>query len=398
MKEWPLVRLDSVCDVIDPHPSHRAPERTESGVPFAGIGDFDESGKLLIAQARVVDREILTEHRQRYRIEDGLLAFGRVASIGKTIELPTDNTEYAISPTFAVLRVRKELALRRFIFWLLQSPQIVERAILMAKGSTRLSVGIKDLRRLQVPLPPLDEQKRIVAKLDEVKDHVTSLESALEAKLVHQEALERAVLGSFLEPDPSWISAKLGDLAEIFDGPHATPNKTSEGPWYLSIASLRNGQVDLSKSAHLSETDFAAWTKRTEVRQGDTLFSYETRLGQAGLWETSERAALGRRMGLLRPNDLVEPAFLTLLYLGPAFQAEITQRISKGATVDRIPIKHMGEWPVVLPPLKRQREILDSIKRLKATVQANLSRTKKMQELSDQLRKSFLTSLLTDAA
>lgn len=155
-----------------------------------------------------------------------------------------------------------------------------------------------------------------------------------------------------------WETTPLHELATVFDGPHATPTKTSDGPWYLSISSLCNGWLDLSQSAHLSILDFPKWTRRVAPAKGDTLFSYETRLGEAAHWRTDLPAALGRRMGLLRPKrERVDPRFLTYAYLGPQFQEVIRAETVHGATVDRLPIADMPRWPLAVPPLEEQRRV-----------------------------------------
>ena len=92
---------------------------------------------------------------------------------------------------------------------------------------------------------------------------------------------------------------RLGDLVEVFDGPHATPRKVKSGPWFLSIASLKNGRLDLSESTHIHEDDVARWSRRVTPQRGDTLFSYETRIGEAAFWDSDAEAVLGRRMGAL---------------------------------------------------------------------------------------------------
>lgn len=165
-----------------------------------------------------------------------------------------------------------------------------------------------------------------------------------------------------MRPRPNWVETTLDAVAEIFDGPHATPVKTEEGPWYLSISSLRQGEVDLAYSAYLSEQDLIRWTRRVTPQRGDTLFSYETRLGEAGFWEGDAAAALGRRMGLLRPRtDRLLPQFLTHLYLAPAFQALIEDRAVRGSTVDRIPIALIGGWPISVPDVDEQGGILETL-------------------------------------
>ncbi|MBA9002817.1 restriction endonuclease subunit S [Thermomonospora cellulosilytica] len=155
-----------------------------------------------------------------------------------------------------------------------------------------------------------------------------------------------------------WTKTTIGEIAEIFDGPHATPAKTSSGPWFLSISSLDRGRLNLAESAHVSEEDFVKWTRRVTPVAGDLLFSYETRLGEAALMPDGVRACLGRRMGLLRPRtDRVDPRFLLYAYLGPQFQQTIAERSIHGATVDRIPLTELGKWPISIPQLNEQRAI-----------------------------------------
>ena len=183
-----------------------------------------------------------------------------------------------------------------------------------------------------------------------------------------------------------WPTVLLGEIATVFDGPHATPKKTEDGPWYLSISSLQNGRVDLAESAHLSEADYPRWTKRVAPRPGDTLFSYETRLGEAGHWDSDKPAALGRRMGLLRPNpEVVEPRFLTYAYLGPQFQALIESRKVQGATVERILIAELPNWPVPLPSLDVQRRIAGVLGNLDDLIDTNQRLAENLRELAHLL-------------
>ncbi|MEV5526846.1 restriction endonuclease subunit S [Streptomyces prunicolor] len=155
-----------------------------------------------------------------------------------------------------------------------------------------------------------------------------------------------------------WNERTIGDVAAVFDGPHATPKKTTDGPWFLSISSLDQGRLRLTESAHLSEEDFTKWTRRVTPQEGDVLFSYETRLGDAALMPEGIRACLGRRMGLLRPKrDHVDPSFLLYAYLAPQFQAVINSRQIRGATVDRIPLVDLPSWPIRLPSLGEQKAI-----------------------------------------
>lgn len=165
---------------------------------------------------------------------------------------------------------------------------------------------------------------------------------------------------------------RWADLGETFDGPHATPTRRSEGPYFLNIASLRSGRLDLTTSDHVAPDDFVKWTKRVTPRAGDLLFSYETRLGEAALMPEGIEACLGRRMALLRPNRaVVDPRFLLYFYLSPDFQRTIEERTIHGATVPRILLSDMPRWPVEVPSLDEQRAIAEVLGALDNKIAAN---------------------------
>jgi type I restriction enzyme S subunit len=168
------------------------------------------------------------------------------------------------------------------------------------------------------------------------------------------------------------MATRFGNLGVVFDGPHATPARRTEGPYFLNISSLDSGRLDLRASDHVDEADFKKWTRRVIPQEGDLLFSYETRLGQAALMPGGVRACLGRRMALLRPDRaVVDPRFLLYFYLSPAFQGLIAERAIHGATVDRIPLSLMEEWPVGIPPLPIQRAIAEVLGALDDKIAAN---------------------------
>ncbi|MDR0849591.1 MAG: restriction endonuclease subunit S [Propionibacteriaceae bacterium] len=187
----------------------------------------------------------------------------------------------------------------------------------------------------------------------------------------------------------AWTKRELGEVATIYDGPHATPTKTESGPWYLSISSLVNGHLDFSLSAHISEDDLPLWSRRVSPSPGDTLFSYETRIGEAGYWDFDEPAALGRRMGLLRPSESIDPWFLTFVYLGSSFQEVIKEHTIQGGTVERIPIADMSNWLVTIPALAEQGEIVDLMRTLDDLIAAN---ERKCDHLR-QLKRGYLQQL-----
>ena len=190
------------------------------------------------------------------------------------------------------------------------------------------------------------------------------------------------------------IEVKVGDICEVFDGPHATPERTSEGPVFLGISSLSSGRIDLEQSDHINEGDFIQWTRRVTPAGGDIVFSYETRLGEAGIVPEGLRCCLGRRMGLLRIKDTnaVDPRFLLYNYLGPRFQSVIAERTVFGSTVERIPLKEFPDFPMALPSIGEQKAIAHILGTLDDKIELN----RKINETLEAMAKALFKSWFVD--
>ena len=198
------------------------------------------------------------------------------------------------------------------------------------------------------------------------------------------------------EVPEDWRVGNLGELCDIFDGPHATPTKTESGPYYLSISSLENGRLDLTKSARLSEAEFVKWTKRVTPAAGDVLFSYETRLGEAALMPAEIRACLGRRMGILRPKrDQVSPAFLLQSYLSQAFQGVIRANVIQGATVERISLNELPSFPMLIPALEQRDAASKILTPLHEKIAQNQRQNQELTQLRDWLLPMLMNGQVT---
>jgi type I restriction enzyme S subunit len=188
-----------------------------------------------------------------------------------------------------------------------------------------------------------------------------------------------------------WREIPLGVLTDIFDGPHATPQKTDDGPIFLGISNLANGRLDLSAVEHLSDEDYETWTRRIVPRQGDIVFSYETRLGEAALIPPNLCCCLGRRMGLLRAHrSKVDARFLLYAFLGPEFQETLRSRTIHGSTVDRIPLIDLPDFPIRIPTdLGEQRAIGSILGALDDKIELNRQMNETLEAMARALFKSW---------
>lgn len=350
MSSWPVVRIVDIAVsrglVGGPFGSNLGgKDYVTDGVPVIRGGNLASGLKFKNEDFVFVSREKVDRDLSRNLAEPGDVVFTQRGTLGQVGIVPKGPYDkYVISQSQMRLRVDPAIALPEYVYYCARSPKVVkeihDRAI--TTGVPHINLGI--LGSLEISLPPLAVQEGIVSML-----------SALDAKIASNERLSRTVreLVACYFKDAKQRSTRtvpLGDIADVFDGPHATPKKTSEGAWFLSISSLNKGHLVLGHSACVSEEDYRRWTRRVAPRSGDVLFSYETRLGEAALMPSGIRACLGRRMALLRPRTgRVGPQTLLCAFLADEFQETIQRRAVRGATVDRIPLKDLPTWPIEVP-------------------------------------------------
>ncbi|MCC4954578.1 restriction endonuclease subunit S [Klebsiella pneumoniae] len=187
------------------------------------------------------------------------------------------------------------------------------------------------------------------------------------------------------------LTYTLDKIAEIYDGPHATPKKLEEGnAIFLSISSIENGRLNLEKSSFISEDDFVKWTRRVTPQAGDVVFSYETKIGEASIIPEGLRCCLGRRMGLLRAKqDKVLPQYLLYAYLSPAFQDVIREKTIHGSTTDRISIKEMPSFEIQLPDIHTQRKVIQILSSIDNKLSKNAEINQTLEQIAQALFKSW---------
>lgn len=187
-----------------------------------------------------------------------------------------------------------------------------------------------------------------------------------------------------------WPLVAIGTVADIFDGPHATPKTVDSGPIFLGIGALDNGRINLSEKRHVTKEDFVIWTRRVKPKEGDVVFSYETRLGEAAIIPSDLECCLGRRMGLVRSNEKrLDPRFFLYTYLSPYFQDLIRSRTIPGATVDRIALKEFPFFLIPLPPLDEQRAISRILGALDDKIDLNHRMNQTLEAMARALFKSW---------
>lgn len=190
----------------------------------------------------------------------------------------------------------------------------------------------------------------------------------------------------------NWQAVPIRELYEgLYDGPHATPRPSTDGPVFLGIKNVTDdGRLDLSDIRHISEADFPKWTRRIEPKPGDIVFTYEATLNRYAIIPEGFKGCLGRRMALIRPDvRKVDTRFLLYYFFTAEWRSVIANNMMSGATVDRIPLITFPTFPVRIPPIAIQHGIADALASYDQLIENSQRRIRILEEMARALYREW---------
>ena len=194
---WSIASLQAICTSITDG-DHLPPPKSEAGIPFLVIGNVREQ-RIDFAGCRHVAREYYEKLDPIRRPRTGDLLYTLVGSYGIPVVV-SDDRPFCVQRHIGILRPSKLLVLR-FLARVLESQIAFDQATGCATGIAQKTVPLSGLRRMAIPLPPVAEQHRIVAKVDELMALCDRLEAARAQREAARDRLARSCLARLDTPD-----------------------------------------------------------------------------------------------------------------------------------------------------------------------------------------------------
>lgn len=192
-KHWEVKRLEDLVNVIDPQPDHRAPAISEGeGYPYIGIRDVNYDGTLNFESARKVELSAIEKQENSFRIQDGDILFCKVGTLGEP-KIIKPRERFALSATLVLIKTRV-LYSNVFIRYSLDSNFTNTQINYFGSGSTRPALGIKQIRKFLLPVPPLSEQKAIADYLDTKTAQIDQIIQTINTQLEKFKELRRTLI------------------------------------------------------------------------------------------------------------------------------------------------------------------------------------------------------------
>jgi type I restriction enzyme S subunit len=259
-------------------------------------------------------------------------------------------------------------------------------------GTTMMHVSMGSMNERDIHLPPLPEQQRIVALLDEAFAGLATAKANAEMNLQNARAIFESHLQSvFSQRGEGWVDSTIGSEIRFIDYRGKTPIKTASGIRLITAKNVKMGYLQEAPMEFIAEDGYASWMTRGIPRKGDVLFTTEAPLANVAQLDTDEKVAFAQRVIIMQPDKArLDSTFLKYLLLSKPVQESIRIH-GTGATVQGIKASLLRLIEISFPESLRQQESI--IRRLDALVDETQHLTRlyerKLAAL-EELKKSLL--------
>ena len=191
-KVWEWTTFEKVCTKIGDI-DHKMPKQIEVGYPYVSTKDFTSDHKISFDNAKYISKEDYLALSRKIKPEKGDIIFPRYGTIGKNILVDFEK-EFLVSYSCAVVKPDHNLVLSKYIYMYSLSPKITDEIRKYVVETTQANIGIASIKNFVFPLPPLEEQERIVQEIESRLSVADKMEEGIAESLQKAESLRQSIL------------------------------------------------------------------------------------------------------------------------------------------------------------------------------------------------------------
>jgi type I restriction enzyme S subunit len=374
--KWPKTQLGDVCQVIaGQSPDGQHYNDVGEGLPFyQGKKEF---GFKFLGEPRVWTRQTTKS------ADAGDIVMSVRAPVGP-VNIVSEKS--CIGRGLAALQVKPELD-RDFLYHFLDMSQ---DKLMSNEGTVFPSINKAQIEAIELPLPPLDEQKRIVAKLQEVLSAIEERRKLTRSKLEEIGSLSLHLLRNSFEDnakvDESWKLTKLDDLFEFVNG---RGFKTSE--WKdvgLPIIRIQNLNNSLAPFNHFD----GGYDEKILVKKGDLLYAWSGTVGSsfgAHVWQGTD-GLLNQHIFKVNPKVEIDSRYARFAL--DSITADIELQVNGSVGLRHITKSKLLNFEIPFPPLDEQIKFVSRMDELESEIaELKETNTKSLLQM-DKLQAVLLAS------
>ena len=259
-----------------------------------------------------------------------------------------------------------------------------DELIAQATGNAQPNISQLKIKNTNIPLPPLDEQKRIVAKLDECFEAIDKARANVEKNLLNAKELFQSKLNEiFSQKGDGWVEMTLGELGKVSMCKRILKKQTSptgDIPFY------KIGTFGKTPNAFINNEIYQEFKQKYSFpNKGDILISASGTIGRRVVYDGEPAYFQDSNIVWIENNE--ELILNEYLY---QFYGVCDWNPSKGATISRLYNDDLRRIQISFPSIIEQKKLVEIMKDLKSQTQSLESNYQQELDALDELKKSIL--------
>ncbi|MEC6909224.1 restriction endonuclease subunit S [Photobacterium piscicola] len=392
-KGWVVSKIDLLCS----KPEQLKPEASRK-FNYIDISSVNRETKTICEPSEIFGKDAPSRARKIVNTGDVLVSMTR-PNLNAVAKVPDKYNGQIASTGFDVLK--PILIEPNWLFSVVKSKSFIDSISGTTIGALYPACKASDIRGYEMPVPPLNEQKRIVEKLDEVLAQVDTIKARLDSipailKRFRQSVLAAAVSGKLTEEwresnqHPEWILKKLKDITfSISDGDHQAPPRADSGIPFLVISNVSSGCIDFEGVTRWVPQEYFDGLKDVRIpKHGDLLYTVTGSFGIPVKVNTEDKFCFQRHIAILKSDSsIVDRDYLFYWLSSPIAMNQAQETATAQKTVS---LTSLRNFQCSLPFIDEQKEIVRLVEQYFAFADTIEAQVKKAQTRVDNLTQSIL--------
>ena len=414
---WMWVRFGNVVNIVSARRVHQSDWKKE-GVPFYRAREIAKlASDGFVDNELFISPELYKEFSKSGVPQSGDLMVSAVGTLGKTYVVKDKDKFYYKDASVICLENYGHI-LPEYLKYIMSSEMMMRQIRSNSGGTTVATLTMVRMAQYIFPLPPLAEQKRIVAKIEELLPLVDRYEQAW-TKLenfnrrfpedMKKSILQQAIQGKLVEQRPEegtaqelyeqiqaekqrlikegklkkekplpeiteeekpfeipegWMWVRLGEICKsISDGDHQPPPQVPEGVPFLVISNVSAGRIDFSSTRYVPQDYFNALSNDRIAQKGDILFTVTGSYGIPIKVESDEKFCFQRHIALLKL--MLDWDYIFYILKSPTIKSQC-DAVATGTAQKTVGLKALRNLLIPLPPPAEQKRIVERLEELLA--------------------------------
>ena len=401
-EDWEIKQLDDISDITRLAGAEYSDlwQTVPDGEIIALRGFNIGANKIHLNDVERISNE-LSNRLIRSKLFKGDVVFPCVGTIGRAAVINTDN-KYHINQNIAKITPYKNIYSLYLSYFLIS--EIIQKQIYKYNtSSSQPNVLVGNLRKFNIIVPSLKEQKKIAEILSTVDSQIDDTEKLIEKSKELKKGLMQKLLTKGIghsefkktevgEIPVDWEVKKLGVVTKLIkDGTHNPPSRVDEGIPLLSAENIFNRKINYGiNEKNISIDDYNNMHKNYTIDKGDILMTIVGTIGRVAVVKDDNKFTVQRSVAIIKSSEELNNEYLSYFLESDICKKDLNRRTNSTAQAG-LYLGELGKIKIILPSLDEQEQIAEILSSIESQIEEYENKKQKLEEVKKGLMQQLLT-------